>query len=241
MSRFFRLPAFFLLLSLAPAHGMAAQPVQVQMQTNYGNITLELYPDKAPQTVANFLHYVDSGFYEKTIFHRVIPGFMIQGGGFDLDYQQKPTQNPVPNEANNGLKNARGTIAMARTSDPHSATAQFFINVVDNDFLNYRSSDPQGWGYCVYGKVIDGMKVADEIARIPTGSGGSFPTDVPQKPVVIEAVKRIATPAASSPKKSKQAPAKPEATPAPAKETPSKETSAKEAPVKSQPATKETP
>jgi peptidyl-prolyl cis-trans isomerase B (cyclophilin B) len=229
MSRFSPLSAFFLLLSLVPALCMAAPPVRVQMQTNYGNVTLELYPDKAPQTVANFLRYVDSGFYEKTIFHRVIPGFMIQGGGFGLDYQQKPTQSPVQNEANNGLKNARGTVAMARTSDPHSATAQFFINVVDNDFLNYSSPDPQGWGYCVFGKVVAGMKVVDEIAKVQTGAGGPFPTDVPQKPIVIEAVKRIA-----APKKAETAPAKP--APAPAQETP-----AKEAPAKPESTTKEAP
>src|SRR5688572_22466615 len=131
MSRFFPLSAWFLFFSLAAPQAMAGGPVKVRMQTNHGAITLELYPDKAPQTVANFLRYVDNKHYENTIFHRVIAGFMIQGGGFDLDYQQKPTLSPVSNEANNGLKNLRGTIAMARTGDPHSATSQFFINHKD--------------------------------------------------------------------------------------------------------------
>jgi peptidyl-prolyl cis-trans isomerase B (cyclophilin B) len=220
MSRFSPLPALFLVLSLVPAHVMAADPVRVRMQTNYGDITLELYPDKAPQTVANFLRYVDTGHYRNTIFHRVIPGFMIQGGGFDIDYRQKPTSAAVPNEANNGLKNLRGTIAMARTSDPHSATSQFFINVVDNDFLNYRSSDPQGWGYCVFGKVIDGMKVADEIAAVPTGPGGPFPTDAPQGLIVIDDVARIA---AQGTRKAQKTQSKPETAPAAEKkETPAK-------------------
>lgn len=221
MSRFFPLSALFLLLSLASTHGTAADPVRVRMQTNYGDITLELYPDEAPQTVANFLRYVDSGFYENTIFHRVIPGFMIQGGGFDIDYRQKPTASPVPNEANNGLKNLRGTVAMARTSDPHSATAQFFINVVDNDFLNYRSPDLQGWGYTVFGKVIDGMKAVDEIAAVPTGPGGPFPTDAPQGLVVIDEVERLT---AQAPPKTEQ-PA-----PAAAKGKPATESTNKESP-----------
>jgi peptidyl-prolyl cis-trans isomerase A (cyclophilin A)/peptidyl-prolyl cis-trans isomerase B (cyclophilin B) len=183
------------------------------MQTNYGNITLELYPDKAPQTVANFLRYVDSGFYENTIFHRVIPGFMIQGGGFDLDYRQKETLKPVANEAGNSLENLRGTIAMARTQDPHSATAQFFINVANNDFLNYRSPDPQGWGYCVFGRVIEGMGVADEIAKVPTGPGGPFPTDAPQGLVVIDGIKRESV-------KSQKSLVQPKTVPAPEQPTP---------------------
>lgn len=230
MSRFFPPSALFLLLSIISTHGMAADPVRVRMQTNYGNITLELYPDKAPQTVANFLRYVDSGFYENTIFHRVIPGFMIQGGGFDIDYNQKTTGVAIPNEANNGLKNLRGTLAMARTSDPHSATAQFFINLVDNDFLNYRSSDPQGWGYCVFGKVVDGMKVADEIASVPTGPGGPFPTDAPQGLVVIDEIERLAAAPAPRKKQAQKAQAKPESAPA-----------AKEKPAATEPTTKEAP
>jgi cyclophilin family peptidyl-prolyl cis-trans isomerase len=205
MSRLFPLSALFLLLTCLAPHTMAAGPVWVKMQTNYGPITLELYPEKAPQTVANFLRYVDSGFYENTIFHRVIPGFMIQGGGFDLDYKQKPTRSPVPNEASNGLKNLRGTIAMARTGDPHSATAQFFVNVVDNAFLNYSASDQQGWGYCVFGKVVEGMNVVDEITTVPTGPGGPFPTDAPQGLIVIDSAKRVAAPAA--PKKAGKTPA----------------------------------
>jgi cyclophilin family peptidyl-prolyl cis-trans isomerase len=162
---------------------------------------LELYADKAPETVANFLQYVDSGFYENTIFHRVIDGFMIQGGGFSIDYQKKPVRAPIRNEANNGLSNLRGTIAMARTSQPHSATSQFFINTVDNIRLDYRSETPQGWGYCVFGKVIDGMEVVDEIAKTPTGPAGPFHSDVPQFPVVIEKVSRVtSSPKASTPK-----------------------------------------
>jgi peptidyl-prolyl cis-trans isomerase B (cyclophilin B) len=158
----------------------------VKLQTNLGDIVVELEDEKAPKSVANFLSYVNDGFYSGTIFHRVIDGFMIQGGGFTEAMQKKGTQAPIENEANNGLRNDRGTLAMARTNAPHSATAQFFINVVNNDFLNYRSSTPQGWGYAVFGKVVQGMDVVDKIRKIPTGPGGPFPKDVPQAPVVIE-------------------------------------------------------
>lgn len=215
MSRLFPLSALFLLLSFIAPHSMAADPVKVRIQTNYGNITLELYPDKAPQTVANFLRYVDSGFYENTIFHRVIANFMIQGGGYDLDYRERPTLQPIPNEANNGLKNVRGTIAMARTSDPHSATSQFFINHKDNPFLDFTAKNPSGWGYTVFGKVVEGMNVVDEIAKVPTGPGGPFPTDAPQGLVVIDRVTRdkVQQPAHAS-EKQKESPAKAEAAPA---------------------------
>ena len=151
----------------------------------YGTITLELDADKAPKTVANFLSYVQKGHYDNTIFHRVIPGFMIQGGGFEPGMQQKATDAPIENEANNGLKNDTYTIAMARTSDPHSATAQFFINVADNGFLNFTAPTAQGWGYAVFGKVIDGADVVDKIKAVATGRKG-FHDDVPKTDVVIE-------------------------------------------------------
>lgn len=157
--------------------------MSILLTTNHGQITLELDADKAPKTVENFLSYVNSGHYDGTIFHRVIDGFMIQGGGFTPDMRQKPTEDPVENEANNGLTNDRYTIAMARTSDPHSASAQFFINVSDNDFLNYPGSD--GWGYCVFGKVTSGTEVVDKIGKVDTGRRSMF-SDVPTEDVVIE-------------------------------------------------------
>ena len=157
--------------------------MSVVLTTNHGQITLELDADKAPKTVENFLNYVKSGHYDGTIFHRVIDGFMIQGGGFSPDMRQKPTEENVENEANNGLTNDCYTIAMARTSDPHSASAQFFINVTDNDFLNYPGSD--GWGYCVFGKVTAGTEVVDKIGKIETGRRSMF-SDVPTEDVVIE-------------------------------------------------------
>ena len=157
----------------------------VKLHTNHGIITLELDAEKAPVTVANFLSYVESGHYNNTVFHRVIDGFMIQGGGFEPGMNQKPTGEQIKNEADNGLKNERGTIAMARTQAPHSATAQFFINVADNDFLNHRSPDLQGWGYCVFGKVSEGMDVVDAIRKVKTGSSG-FHQDVPKEDVIIE-------------------------------------------------------
>lgn len=156
----------------------------VHMQTNFGTIKLRLDAEKAPKTVENFLQYVNDGHFDGTIFHRVISNFMIQGGGFTKDYQQKSTRAPVENEAKNGLKNKVGSIAMARTSDPHSASAQFFINVNDNGFLDYPGQD--GWGYAVFGEVVEGMDVVEKIKAIPTGSGGPFPTDVPKEMVIIE-------------------------------------------------------
>ena len=157
----------------------------VKLHTNHGVITLELDAEKAPVTVANFLAYVEAGHYDNTVFHRVIDGFMIQGGGFEPGMNQKPTGEQIKNEADNGLKNERGTIAMARTQAPHSATAQFFINVADNNFLNHRSPDLQGWGYCVFGKVSEGMDVVDAIRKVKTGSSG-FHQDVPKEDVIIE-------------------------------------------------------
>lgn len=166
------------------AGAQGAHP-RVRLQTSQGAIVLELYPDKAPQTVANFLNYVRSGFYNGTVFHRVVPGFVIQGGGFDVNLAAKKTQGPITNEAANGLSNQRGTVAMARTAQVHSATSQFFINLADNTFLDHRDDSPQGFGYCVFGRVVEGMEVVDAIAALPTGPGGPFPAEVPQKPVVI--------------------------------------------------------
>ena len=159
----------------------------VMMTTTVGSITIELDADSAPKTVENFLSYVAGGFYDGTIFHRVIDNFMIQGGGFTADMEQKSTQAPIENEANNGLKNQRGTIAMARTQDPHSATAQFFINVQDNDFLNHTGENMQGWGYAVFGKVTDGEDVLDKIRGVQTGSQAGH-QDVPVEPIIIESV-----------------------------------------------------
>jgi len=162
----------------------------IHMQTNYGTIILELFEDKAPKTVANFIAYVRDGFYDGTLFHRVIDNFMIQGGGFGAGMNQKVGKPPIENEAKNGVRNARGSIAMARTSDPHSASSQFFINVVDNDFLNYTAPTPSGWGYCVFGKVIEGMNVVDTIKGVPTGSKLGH-KDVPLGDVIIEKVRRV--------------------------------------------------
>ncbi|HEX2650382.1 MAG TPA: peptidylprolyl isomerase [Burkholderiales bacterium] len=169
----------------AAAPGAAAADPQVDMKTNLGTIRLELYPAKAPKSVANFLQYVKDGQFNGTIFHRVIPNFMIQGGGFDKSMKQKDTRAPIENEAKNGLKNDLGTIAMARTNQPHSASAQWFINLKNNDFLNYPGQD--GWGYAVFGKVVSGMDVVNKIAKVPTGSSGMH-QDVPREPVVIESV-----------------------------------------------------
>ena len=160
------------------------------MKTTFGEIRLELDAQKAPKTVANFLNYAREGFYDGTIFHRVIENFMIQGGGFDADMQQKSTGAPIENEADNGLKNDFGTIAMARTNDPHSATAQFFINVKDNDFLNHSGKNPQGWGYAVFGKVTGGSEVLDKIRAVQTTSRGGH-QDVPAEPVIIESVEVV--------------------------------------------------
>jgi cyclophilin family peptidyl-prolyl cis-trans isomerase len=166
----------------------AADTNQVLLKTNMGDIVLELYPEKAPKTVANFLQYVKSGHYKGTIFHRVIDNFMIQGGGFDQNMKEKPTKAPIENEANNGLKNEAYSVAMARTQDPHSATAQFFINVKDNAFLDYPSRD--GWGYAVFGKVTKGTDVVDKIKKVETGNNGMH-QNVPVKPVVIESASVI--------------------------------------------------
>lgn len=161
----------------------------VTIQTNLGVIELELNPEKAPETVKNFLTYVSENFYEETIFHRVIKDFVIQGGGYAEDYYKKPPYAPIPNEASNGLKNKRGTIAMARNSaDPHSATSQFFINIKDNEFLDYRASTSSDWGYCVFGRVVEGMEIVDKIADLPTEADGPFKGDLPQAKVIIEVV-----------------------------------------------------
>ena len=160
---------------------------RVLIKTLLGDMTLELDADKAPATVANFVEYAQNGHYDGTIFHRVINNFMVQGGGFDTDMRQKGTNAPIQNEANNGLKNDRGTIAMARTMDPHSATAQFFINVSDNDFLNFSGENMQGWGYAVFGRVVEGEDVRDKIRGVPTGSQAGH-QDVPTDPIVIESV-----------------------------------------------------
>jgi peptidyl-prolyl cis-trans isomerase B (cyclophilin B) len=158
--------------------------VQLQIR-GYGNITLELDEQKAPKTVANFLSYVKKGHYDGTVFHRVIPGFMVQGGGFQPGMSQKPTDAPVQNEANNGLKNDNYTVAMARTNDPHSASAQFFINVANNDFLNHTAETPRGWGYAVFGKVVEGKDVVDKVKGVPTGRKGMH-DDVPNEDVIID-------------------------------------------------------
>jgi peptidyl-prolyl cis-trans isomerase B (cyclophilin B) len=157
----------------------------VILHTSQGNITLELDAARAPKTVANFLDYVRAGHFDNTLFHRVIDGFMIQGGGFTPDFRQKPTRAPIENEASNGLKNVRYSVAMARTGDPHSATAQFFINVSDNDFLNHRSPDGNGWGYCVFGHVVAGTDVVDRIKSVPTGNRGMH-QNVPEQDVLID-------------------------------------------------------
>jgi peptidyl-prolyl cis-trans isomerase B (cyclophilin B) len=157
----------------------------VKLVTNFGNIVLQLDTEKAPATVANFLDYVSSGFYNGTIFHRVIDGFMIQGGGMQPGMQQKPTKPTIKNEADNGLKNQAYTIAMARTPDPHSASSQFFINIADNDFLNFSAPNSQGWGYCVFGKVVEGTEVVDKIAKVKTGNKAGH-QDVPVEDVVIQ-------------------------------------------------------
>lgn len=190
---------FFLATAIANHHSEKNQqqptsksnPVKakemVTLKTNMGDITLELDGKNAPHTVANFIEYAKSGHYDGVIFHRVIPNFMIQGGGFDSGMQEKKTRGPIPNEANNGLKNDKYTLAMARTSDPHSASAQFFINTKDNDFLNFTSETPSGWGYSVFGKVTDGTEVVDAIEKVSTGQLGPY-GDVPRESVTIESV-----------------------------------------------------
>ena len=183
---------FIFLILFLSALNVVAETIQVEMKTNMGNVVLELYPDKAQKTVENFMRYVEDGFYTNTVFHRVIPNFMIQGGGFDTTLKQKQTSSPIQNEASNDLKNEIGTIAMARTSDPHSATAQFFINVANNAFLNYKAPTQSGYGYTVFGKVISGIDVIQKIASLPTGSAGPFATDVSKSPVIIENMIKLA-------------------------------------------------
>jgi peptidyl-prolyl cis-trans isomerase B (cyclophilin B) len=177
----------FALACCAALPALAANP-QVEMKTSQGTITVELDAEKAPKTVENFLQYVKDGFYNGTVFHRVIDGFMIQGGGFDKSMKQKPTRPPIQNEAKNGLKNEAGTLAMARTQDPHSASAQFFINLKNNAFLDYPGQD--GWGYAVFGKVSKGMDVVEKIAKVQTGTTG-FHQNVPTEPVTIESVRLL--------------------------------------------------
>jgi peptidyl-prolyl cis-trans isomerase B (cyclophilin B) len=188
-----KLKALFILsLAAVPGGALAADP-QVDIKTNVGTIRLELYAAKAPKSVENFLQYVKDGHYNGTIFHRVIDGFMIQGGGFEGSYKQKPTREAVQNEAKNGLRNEAGTVAMARTPAPHSATAQFFINVNNNEFLNAERAQ-DGWGYAVFGKVVSGMDVVTKIAKSPTGAAGPFRSDVPKQAVVIESVTLVGAP-----------------------------------------------
>ena len=176
----------------APANEADKTASKVLIKTNLGEMTVELYPDKAPKTVENFLAYVNGKFYDGTVFHRVIDNFMIQGGGFTPDLRQKATRPAIANEAKNGLSNSRGTLAMARTGDPNSATAQFFINVVDNPRLDFTSeANGSTWGYCVFGKVISGLDVVDKIKAVPTGAQGPFKSDVPTTPVVIEKISVI--------------------------------------------------
>jgi cyclophilin family peptidyl-prolyl cis-trans isomerase len=173
---------------LASVSAAAANP-QVELRTSLGAVVIELFPDKAPLTVENFLQYVTDRHYDGTLVHRVIPGFMVQGGGYGPDFTERPARKPVRNEAGNGLRNEPGTLAMARTAEPHSASAQFFINVADNAFLNFRYPTPEGYGYCVFGKVVKGMDVVDRIVKVRTGPGPAGHRDVPLKPVLIESAR----------------------------------------------------
>lgn len=174
-----------LILALTISATSYAAP-RVKVETSLGDFVLELNQEKAPKTVANFIAYVQSGYYENTIFHRVIDGFMVQGGGFTPDYKRKMTEAPIMNEADNGLSNTRGSIAMARTNDPHSATAQFFINVKNNTNLDHTNKTPRGWGYTVFGRVVKGMSTVDKIRKVETGPGGPFPTDAPRQQIIIK-------------------------------------------------------
>ena len=181
-------------LALLVFSQVGAVDPRVELKTSMGSIVIELFPDKAPATVENFLRYVKDGHYDGTVFHRVIPKFMVQGGGFTPELREKAARKPVRNEADNGLKNTVGTVAMARTPDPHSATAQFFINVADNAMLDFRFPTQDGYGYCVFGKVVKGMNVVERIAKVATGAGPGPHRDVPLKPVVIERA-RLLSPA----------------------------------------------
>ena len=178
----------FTALAASPPASPPATP-KIEIKTNLGAITLELYPEQAPKTVENFLKYANSGFYKGTVFHRVIDNFMIQGGGYDVNLREKETQAAIRNEANNGLKNEIYTVAMARTGNPHSATAQFFINTRDNDFLNHTAPNASGWGYTVFGKVVKGQEVVMKISKVRTGPKAFLPGEVPQETVLIEDVK----------------------------------------------------
>jgi cyclophilin family peptidyl-prolyl cis-trans isomerase len=192
----FKLVLFIFLYALQA--NIHAAP-SVVFETSQGNFTVELYPEKAPKTVANFLQYVKDGFYENTIFHRVMNNFMIQGGGFERDLTEKNTREPIVNESNNGLLNEPGTIAMARTMDPNSATAQFFVNLIDNQFLNYTGPDPEQVGYCVFGKVTSGFEVVQKIGLVPTNFVGRF-ENVPTKPIMIKSLKLLSEVAKDAPK-----------------------------------------
>ena len=183
----------------AAAKAPAGNP-RVALDTSKGRIVIEVYADKAPKSAKNFLDYVKAGHYNNTIFHRVMPGFMVQGGGFTPDMTEKPTRGPIPNEADNQVLNQRGTVAMARTGDPNSATAQFFINLVNNGFLNFRSKTPEGWGYTVFGNVVEGMDVVDEIAKVPTATKGMYEA-VPVTPVVIKKASVVTAAKPAAPKK----------------------------------------
>lgn len=183
------------LIAAVKADARSVSP-RVQLETTKGVIVLELDSAAAPKTVANFMAYVEDGFYDNTIFHRVIQGFMIQGGGFTSGMQQKKTKSPIPNEADNGRKNVRGAVAMARTNDPHSATAQFFINVADNAFLDHKAKNPRGWGYCVFGRVVEGMDVVRAIEKVTTTRRAGH-ADVPAEPVVIKKATILPSPAAA--------------------------------------------
>jgi len=190
--KFFLIAAMAILVvifSMGAERANAENP-KIVLDTSKGKIILELFPAKAPETVKNFLAYVESNFYDGTIFHRVIPNFMIQGGGFTADFKKKAGSEPIQNEADNGLKNQRGTIAMARTADPHSATSQFFINSIDNDFLNHKGKTPQEWGYVVFGRVLEGFDVVDAISEVKTTTRGMF-RNVPVEAVVIRSARQI--------------------------------------------------
>lgn len=193
---------FVLLCALLFAPIAHANNPKVELKTSMGTVVLELYPENAPKTVENFLQYVKDGFYDGTVFHRVIPGFMVQGGGFTPNLQQKPTRPAIRNEAGNGLRNAVGTVAMARTADPHSATAQFFINVAENDFLDFKSPDDKGFGYTVFARVTAGMDVVAKITQVPTATVGPH-QNVPRQPVLIEKARVLPEAAAKPAAKSK--------------------------------------
>jgi len=187
MNTFHKLTAVVILLFAfcGPGYTQAGKNPMVKMTTSAGVIEIELFAEDAPLSTENFRRYVSQGYFDGLVFHRVIPGFMVQGGGFEPGMRQKKTEDPIQNEADNGLKNDRGTLSMARTSDPHSATSQFFINLKDNDFLDHKGKNPNGWGYAVFGKVVNGMDVVDQIAQVPTGNNAGH-GDVPLQDVVIE-------------------------------------------------------